>query len=128
MDVVPSRHPGDETLNAYALGKLDEMLAEAVTEHLRQCPGCRERAAVISADRFSAHVRAAENALCKSSLGTSERLGRSRSLPWEAAAPSRRGKPGIFHQAWVLTRRYVSVWKGDQLALFALLGQSLMVA
>ncbi len=31
-------------------------------------------------------------------------------------------------QAWVLTRRYVSIWRGDMLALGTLLGQSLLVA
>jgi ABC-type multidrug transport system ATPase subunit len=31
-------------------------------------------------------------------------------------------------QAWILTRRYLAVWRGDLQALLALLGQSLMVA
>ena len=32
------------------------------------------------------------------------------------------------HQAWVLTRRYLAIWRGDPAALAALLGQSLLVA
>ena len=31
-------------------------------------------------------------------------------------------------QAWVLTRRYLAVWRGDRAAVLALLGQSLLVA
>jgi ABC-type multidrug transport system ATPase subunit/ABC-type multidrug transport system permease subunit len=31
-------------------------------------------------------------------------------------------------QAWVLTRRYVAVWRGDPMALLAMLGQALLVA
>ena len=31
-------------------------------------------------------------------------------------------------QAWILTRRYVAIWRGDPQALLAMLGQSLLVA
>jgi ABC-type multidrug transport system ATPase subunit len=31
-------------------------------------------------------------------------------------------------QAWILTRRYVAIWRGDPLALLAMLGQALLVA
>ncbi len=40
---------------------------------------------------------------------------------------SRRRHGGV-RQAWVLMRRYVSIWKGDVLTLLALLGQCLLVA
>jgi ABC-type multidrug transport system ATPase subunit len=33
-----------------------------------------------------------------------------------------------FRQAWILTRRYVAIWRGDHQALLAMLGQSLLVA
>lgn len=33
-----------------------------------------------------------------------------------------------FRQAWILIRRYVSIWRGDRQALLAMLGQSLLVA
>jgi ABC-type multidrug transport system ATPase subunit len=35
---------------------------------------------------------------------------------------------GPVRQAWVLTRRYAAVWRGDPAALLALVGQSLLVA
>ncbi len=41
-----------------------------------------------------------------------------------ASTKSRR----IIHQACVLVRRYASIWRGDRLALLALLGQSVLVA
>src|SRR4051812_27491090 len=72
MDADSYRHPTDQTLSAYALGKLDEMLAEAITKHLRQCPACRDRAAVISADSFLERVREAQKPLGKSTFGMSE--------------------------------------------------------
>jgi ABC-type multidrug transport system ATPase subunit len=31
-------------------------------------------------------------------------------------------------QAWILTRRYISIWRGDPMALAAMLGQALLVA
>jgi energy-coupling factor transporter ATP-binding protein EcfA2/ABC-type multidrug transport system permease subunit len=46
----------------------------------------------------------------------------------EASALPRKRKSHGLRQAQILTRRYVSIWKGDQLALLALLGQSLLVA
>jgi drug/metabolite transporter (DMT)-like permease len=39
-----------------------------------------------------------------------------------------RNNARLVNQVRVLTRRYVSIWNGDRNALFALLGQSLMVA
>jgi ABC-type multidrug transport system ATPase subunit len=43
-----------------------------------------------------------------------------------AAEPAAAVNP--LRQAWVLTRRYVSVWRGDAVALVTMLGQSLLVA
>jgi ABC-type multidrug transport system ATPase subunit len=48
--------------------------------------------------------------------------------PHKATASPGRRKSGSLRQAWVLTRRYVSIWKGDRQALLAMLGQSLLVA
>jgi ABC-type multidrug transport system ATPase subunit len=48
----------------------------------------------------------------------------------EGAAPRPQERAGVnpFRQAWILTRRYVSIWRGDLQALLAMLGQSLLVA
>ena len=45
-----------------------------------------------------------------------------------AAPESARRRSGGLRQAWTLTRRYVSIWKGDRVALFAMFGQALLVA
>jgi ABC-type multidrug transport system ATPase subunit len=42
--------------------------------------------------------------------------------------PGERPAVNPFRQAWVLTRRYLDVWRGDRQALLAMLGQSLLVA
>jgi ABC transport system ATP-binding/permease protein len=39
-----------------------------------------------------------------------------------------RGGASSFRQAWILTRRYASIWRGDFQAIFAMLGQGLLVA
>jgi ABC transport system ATP-binding/permease protein len=44
------------------------------------------------------------------------------------SAKDDRGRTNPIRQVNVLTRRYISVWRGDVVALFAMLGQSLLVA
>ncbi len=53
-------HPSDQTLQSYGLGKLDDGPAEAVHEHLEQCPACRNRVAVLSPDSFLGRLRDAQ--------------------------------------------------------------------
>ena len=43
-----------------------------------------------------------------------------------AAPGARRGHRGV-RQAWVLTRRYLAIWRGDRAAVLAMLGQALLV-
>jgi ABC-type multidrug transport system ATPase subunit len=42
--------------------------------------------------------------------------------------PPERHAVSPFRQAWILTRRYVSIWSGDPQALLAMFGQSLLIA
>src|SRR5271166_994767 len=60
MNANPSIHPSEQTLSSYGLGKLDDSSAEAVNEHLEQCPDCRKRVAEMSADSFLERVRGAQ--------------------------------------------------------------------
>jgi len=46
----------------------------------------------------------------------------------ELAMPEQRTVVNPFRQAWILTRRYVSIWRGDPWAVLAMLGQALLVA
>ena len=48
--------------------------------------------------------------------------------PRRVSAPPARRRRTFLHQAWVLIRRYVAVWRGDRQALLALLAQSALVA
>jgi len=57
MDAVQTRHPSDQTLHAYGLGKLDEATAESVNKHLGSCPDCRERVAGLTSDSFLGRLR-----------------------------------------------------------------------
>jgi ABC-type multidrug transport system ATPase subunit len=46
----------------------------------------------------------------------------------ERPQPDERTAVNPFHQAGILIRRYLAIWRGDLQALFAMLGQSLLVA
>jgi hypothetical protein len=46
----------------------------------------------------------------------------------KALGTKRSPRQNLFRQAAILTRRYLAVWRGDRLALGAMLGQSLLVA
>jgi serine/threonine protein kinase len=60
MDAPVSVHPSDQTVQAYGLGKLDDLLAEAVNKHLADCPACRSRVAVVTSDTFLGRLREAQ--------------------------------------------------------------------
>ena len=62
MAAPANRHPTDETLRAYSLGQLEDILAEAVERHLEECPDCRGRAAAVSSDSFLDRLRDAVGA------------------------------------------------------------------
>jgi ABC-type multidrug transport system ATPase subunit len=66
---------------------------------------------------YSRYVR--ERLAVDADLDEEERPERQR----EARTPA-----NPFRQAWILTRRYVAIWRGDRQALLAMLGQSLLVA
>ncbi len=60
MDAAPSLHPTDQTLSSFGLGKLDDRLTEAVTQHLEGCADCRKRISEMSADSFLGRIRDAK--------------------------------------------------------------------
>ena len=60
MDARAAVHPTAQTLSSFGLGKLDDSSADAVNEHLEQCPDCRKRVAEMSADSFLERVRDAQ--------------------------------------------------------------------
>jgi serine/threonine protein kinase len=51
MSVSPEVHLAEYMLNAYVLGKLDDISAASVQSHLQSCPACRRRLAQPSPDR-----------------------------------------------------------------------------
>jgi len=53
-------HPSEQTLQSYGLGKLDDMLAEAVRKHMGQCEACRRRVAEVTSDSFVGWLRDAQ--------------------------------------------------------------------
>ena len=60
MNAPTSIHPSEQILRSYGLGKLDDGTAEAVSQHLKQCPDCRKRVAEMPADSFLDRIRDAQ--------------------------------------------------------------------
>ncbi len=60
METHPSPHPDAETLEAYALGTLDDAQVEVVAQHIENCPECRRRVADAAPDTFLDRLRAAQ--------------------------------------------------------------------
>src|ERR1700722_14237889 len=60
MGVSAAVHPTDPTLQAYGLGKLDDVSAESVTSHLESCPDCQRRVAELSSDDFLGRLQNAQ--------------------------------------------------------------------
>jgi serine/threonine protein kinase len=60
MDAAQSGHPTRKVLSSFGLGKLDDRSAQAVGNHLEQCPECRQQVAGMSADSFLGRVRDAQ--------------------------------------------------------------------
>ncbi len=57
---APTAHPSDKTLQSYGLGKLDDLLAEAIVKHLKECDSCRRRVAEVTSDSFVGRLRDAQ--------------------------------------------------------------------
>ena len=57
---APTAHPSDKTLQSYGLGKLDDLLAEAVVKQLKECDSCRRRVAEVTSDSFVGRLQDAQ--------------------------------------------------------------------
>jgi WD40 repeat protein/tRNA A-37 threonylcarbamoyl transferase component Bud32 len=60
MDALSKRHPTDQTLQSFGLGKLDDASNESVQEHLEGCAECRRKVAEITSDSFLIRLRQAQ--------------------------------------------------------------------
>ncbi len=70
MDAGPSAHPTPETLQAYALAKLDDASAEVVSAHLDDCPDCRQQLTELAPDTFLRRLRGARQGIEPSAFGS----------------------------------------------------------
>src|SRR5208283_799861 len=57
---APTAHPSDQTLQSYGLGKLDDLQAESVGKHLKECDSCRRRVAEVTSDSFLGRLQDAQ--------------------------------------------------------------------
>jgi hypothetical protein len=63
MDAQRALHPSKQTLRLYAVGKLDDIAAAAVIEHIEECPDCRRAVEEIAPDTFLRAAREIHAAL-----------------------------------------------------------------
>jgi len=70
-------HPTDQTLQAYGLGKFDDVSAGPVSKHLESCPSCQRRVAELSSDDFLGRLRNAQGAPEMSATSGRSQLGGS---------------------------------------------------
>ena len=60
MGVTAAVHPTDPILQAYGLGKLDDVSAESIANHLESCSDCQCRVAELSSDDFLGRLQNAQ--------------------------------------------------------------------
>jgi hypothetical protein len=95
MDADSRRHPGEQALRAFGLGKLDDGSAEAINRHLEQCPECRSQVAEMSDDSFLGRLHDAQEPAMSES-GQPRTLSETRTyVSPHAPLPFRALPPGL---------------------------------
>ena len=61
MNARPDLHPSPDTLRAFGLGKLDDLLSETVMAHIDTCPDCRQQVGALTGDSFLDRLRQAHH-------------------------------------------------------------------
>jgi hypothetical protein len=84
MSTAGSRHPNDQALRSYGLGKLDDATAESVSKHLESCSECQSRVAAMSSDSFLDLIRDAQEHAARTAMGWADRAA---SHPERGPAP-----------------------------------------
>ena len=85
MGATAAVHPTDPILQAYGLGKLDDVSSESVSKHLEGCDPCQRRVAELSSDDFLGRLREAQVKSDKATSGWSP-----------SGSSSTDGTPGAF--------------------------------
>jgi hypothetical protein len=60
MGASAAVHPADPILQAYGLGKLDDVSSASVSRHLKACDSCQRRVAELSSDEFLGRLQQAQ--------------------------------------------------------------------
>src|SRR5262249_6363646 len=83
-------HPSPDTLQAFGLGKLDDITAEPVIRHLDECPDCRRIVAEIPGDGFLDRLRGARptnSTVSPGSLSSQPSTGKKGKPPAPTSVP-----------------------------------------
>jgi anti-sigma factor RsiW len=88
MNAAPSKHPPREFLQAFGLGKLDDVAAAKVGQHLETCPDCKRQVAELSSDSLLENLRKANGPLSTPAPGETLAPSAPVPKPQPAAAPS----------------------------------------
>ena len=77
MGATAAVHPADPILQAYGLGKLDDVSSASVSKHLEECDSCQRRVAELSSDDFLGRLQQARVMPDKAASGWSPSAGSS---------------------------------------------------
>ena len=105
MGATAAVHPTDPTLQAYGLGKLDDVSSGSVSKHLESCDSCQRRVAELSSDDFLGRLRNAQGSTGHVGANRSQ-VGRRppRRRPTDLGhLPSRRRRPTPCRPSWSTT-------------------------
>jgi formylglycine-generating enzyme required for sulfatase activity/serine/threonine protein kinase len=77
MGATAAVHPADPTLQAYGLGKLDDVSSASVRKHLEGCDTCQRRVAELTSDEFLGRLQKAHIKTDTAISGWSQSAGSS---------------------------------------------------
>jgi serine/threonine protein kinase/formylglycine-generating enzyme required for sulfatase activity len=77
MGATAAVHPADPILQAYGLGKLDDVSSASVSQHLERCDTCQQRVAALSSDEFLGRLQQAKVMSDRAASGWSPSAGSS---------------------------------------------------
>ena len=101
MGATAAVHPADPILQAYGLGKLDDVSSASVSQHLEGCDSCQRRVAELSSDEFLGRLQQAQVMPDKAASGWSPSAASS--TEGTAAPSSRPRRPTRCRPNWSTT-------------------------
>ena len=112
MGTTAAVHPADPILQAYGLGKLDDVSSALVSKHLERCDPCQRRVADLSSDEFLGRLQKAQVKPDKATSGWSPSASSSTEGARALSFRRRRSTPCLPSWSTTPTTRSSASWGG----------------